>query len=185
ALVSNVLPDAPAAKAGIQAGDIIVRFNGTELALSTDLPPLVGSTSVGQNIPLEFLRDGKTRQVTVTIGRLPESAPRAGGAAPKAGPEKGQFEDQLKFQVRALSGAELAELELKGPAVVVDKITPGPAAAAGLLAGDVLAQLNFKEIKTLQDLAAAIKSVPAGTKTPVLIYREGSPLFLALEVPKP
>ena len=184
ALISKVLPSAPAAAAGIQAGDVILKFNGADIALATDLPPLVGATSVGQNIPVEILRDGKSRQITVTIGQLPESEPQAGGSADKPKAAAGQFEEQLKIRVRALSDAERREMEIKGPGVVVDKIKPGPAAQAGLLVGDILAQLNFKEIKAPQDLAAALKSVPPGTKVPVLIYREGNPLFLALEIPK-
>ena len=184
ALISKVLPAAPAAAAGIQAGDVIIKFNGADISLATDLPPLVGATSVGQNIPVEILRDGKSRQITVTIGQLPESEPQAGGSTDKPKPAVGQFEEQLKIRIRALSDAERREMEIKGPGVVVDKIKPGPAAQAGLLVGDILAQLNFKEIKTPQDLAAALKSVPPGTKVPLLIYREGNPLFLALEIPK-
>jgi len=183
-LISKVLPAAPAAAAGIQAGDIILKFNGADISLATDLPPLVGATSVGQNIPVEILRDGKSRQITVTIGQLPESEPQAGGAADKPKPAVGEFEEQLKIRIRALSDVERREMEIKGPGVVVEKIKPGPAAQAGLLVGDILAQLNFKEIKTPQDLAAALKSVPPGTKVPLLIYREGNPLFLALEIPK-
>ncbi len=58
ALVAKVLPDSPAAEAGIQPGDVVVEFNGIEIDLSSDLPPLVGNTEVGKKVPLKLIREG-------------------------------------------------------------------------------------------------------------------------------
>jgi serine protease Do len=147
ALVSRVLPDSPAAKAGIKAGDVIMRFNGTDVSLSSDLPPIVGATSVGQSIPVEVLRDGKTLRLTVLIGKLPESDKEPANETRKPAAEPGLFEQRLKVHVRELNADELSSFKMKGPAVVVEKLKSGPASQAGVQAGDIIVQFNFKEIK--------------------------------------
>ena len=184
ALVSKVLPESPAAKAGIKAGDVITKFNGNAINLSSDLPPLVGTTSVGQNIPVEVMRDGAARRMTVEIGKLPEA--EAANERPERKPEveKGVSEERLKIRIRDLKQDELEESKQKGPAVVVEKVKAGPAAEAGLQAGDLIVQFNFREIKTTRDLLTAVKDLAAGAKVPVLIQREGNPIFLAVEIPK-
>ena len=184
ALVSKVLPESPAAKAGIKAGDVITKFNGNVINLSSDLPPLVGTTSVGQNIPVEVMRDGAARRMTVEIGKLPEA--EAANERPERKPEveKGVSEERLKIRIRDLKQDELEELKQKAPAVVVEKVRAGPAAEAGLQAGDLIVQFNFREIKTTRDLLTAVKDLAAGAKVPVLIQREGNPIFLAVEIPK-
>lgn len=184
ALVSKVLPESPAAKAGIKAGDVITKFNGNAINLSSDLPPLVGTTSVGQNIPVEVMRDGSARRMTVEIGKLPEA--EAANERPERKPEveKGVFEERLKIRIRDLKQNELDELKQKAPAVVVEQVKAGPAAEAGVQAGDLIVQFNFREIKTPRDLLTAVKDLVAGAKVPVLIQREGNPIFLAVEIPK-
>jgi len=184
ALVSKVLPDSPAAKAGLKAGDVIMRFNGTDVSLSSDLPPIVGATSVGQSIPVEVLRDGKSLRLTVSIGKLPESDKAPANEAPKPAAEPGLFEQRLKVHVRELNADELSSLKMKGPAVVVEKLKSGPASQAGVQAGDIIVQFNFKEIKTPTDLQSAVKAAAPGSKVPMLIQREGNTTFLALEIPK-
>ena len=185
ALVSKVLPDSPAAKAGIKAGDVITKFNGSAINLSSDLPPLVGTTSVGQNIPVEIMRDGAAKRVTVLIGKLPDAEPVAENTERKPDAEKGVFDERLKLRVRDLKPEELDELKLKGPGVVVEKTRAGPAAQAGVQPGDIIVQINFREIKTTKDLLNAVKALENGAKVPLLIQREGNPIFLALEIPKP
>jgi len=184
ALVSRVLPDSPAAKAGIKAGDVIMRFNGTDVSLSSDLPPIVGATSVGQSIPVEVLRDGKSLRLTVLIGKLPESDKEPAKESRKPAAEPGLFEQRLKVHVRELNADELSSFKMKGPAVVVEKLKSGPASQAGVQAGDIIVQFNFKEIKTPNDLQSAVKAAAPGSKVPMLIQREGNTTFLALEIPK-
>jgi len=184
ALVSKVLPDSPAAKAGLKAGDIIIRFNGADVSLSSDLPPIVGATSVGQSIPVEVLRDGKSLRLTVLIGKLPESDKEPANETRKPAAEPGLFEQRLKVHVRELNADELSSFKMKGPAVVVEKLKSGPASQAGVQAGDIIVQFNFREIKTPNDLQSAVKAAAPGSKVPMLIQRDGNTTFLALELPQ-
>ncbi len=184
ALVSKVLPESPAGKAGIKAGDVITSFNGAEISLSSDLPPMVGTTSVGQSIPVEILRDGSARRLTVVIGKLPESEQLAGHKDAPANAEKGVLDSRIKAHVRDLKPDELPELKLKSAGVLVEKLKPGPALQAGVQVGDVIVQINFRDIKTVAELQAMLKEIPPGTKVPLLVQREGNPMFLALEIPK-
>ena len=71
ALVSKVLPEGPAQKAGIEAGDVITKFNGQAILTSSDLPPLVGATRIDEKITVEVLRDGRPQSLAITIAKLP------------------------------------------------------------------------------------------------------------------
>ena len=102
ALVNKVTPGSAADKAGVQVGDVILSFAGREIALSADLPPLVGSSRPGTRADLSIWRDGKTLTVPVTVGELPadtETLAARGGAAPaaKAGNPLGIFVSALNW----------------------------------------------------------------------------------------
>ena len=70
ALVAKVLPGSPAEDAGIKVGDVIVAFDGKEVDHSSGLPPIVGSTKVGVKIPVDVIRNGKKKAITVKLGKL-------------------------------------------------------------------------------------------------------------------
>lgn len=183
ALVSKVLPDSPAARAGIEAGDVITRFDNKPIATSSDLPPMVGTTTVGQKIQVEVIRGGSRRSMVITIGELPESDELAQSAPSAKAPDGSSEIARLKIRVRDLTVAERKQLELKGRGVLVERVRQGPAAAAGVQPRDVIVQVNFKPIDGVETLAAVVAALPAGAKVPMLVHREGSPMFLALEVP--
>ena len=71
ALIAKVLPDGPAEKGGIEVGDIIIKFNGKEISFSSDLPPLVGSTTVGATVPIDIIRRSKSKKLNIKILELP------------------------------------------------------------------------------------------------------------------
>ena len=73
ALISKTIDDGPGAKGGLKVGDIIVKFNGEKIERSSDLPPLVGTTEVGDKVPVEIVRKGKPKTVRIVIGELPEN----------------------------------------------------------------------------------------------------------------
>jgi serine protease Do len=183
ALVSKVLPDSPAQKAGIEAGDIITKFNGHAIDTSADLPPLVGGTQVQQKIPTDLIREGKPLSITITIGELPEEEALAEEPASQP-PAAGQLDTRLKIRVRDLTPSERKELKLNAPGVVVEEVKPGPAEAAGVMVGDVILQINFKETKSTTALLALTKDLAPGAKVPLLVHRQGGPLFMALELSK-
>ncbi len=183
ALVSKVLPESPADKAGLEAGDVITKFGGHAIAISADLPPLVGATRIDEKVAIEILRDGKSQGLMISIGKLPaeDAAPVARKDQPVAA---GSADERLKITVRELTSAERKGLELSGPGLLVEEVKAGPARTAGLQAGDVLVQINFKEITSTAALSAITKELVAGSKVPMLVNRQGNPLFMALELPK-
>jgi len=184
ALVSKVLPDSPAQQAGIEAGDVITKFNGQSITTSSDLPPLVGTAEVNKKIPVEIMREGKTKTLTITIGALPaeDEVPLAGKSEPDKTP--GISDTRLKITVRDLTSEERKELSVSGPGVLVEEVKAGPAREAGLRPGDVLVQINFKEITSAAALNDITAPLTAGDKVPVLVNRQGNPLFMPLELPK-
>jgi serine protease Do len=183
ALVAQVVPDSPAAKAGIRVGDVIVEYNGEPVETSSALPPLVGGTKSGETIPVKVIRDGKSRVVRVKVSELPEDAEQAATPAAPA-PETGTSSEILGITVEPLTEERRQLLGVEGDGVVVTEVRSGPGREAGLAAGDVITSFNRQEVGKPADLAKALEAAPRGKSVPLLVIREGSPRFVALRVPK-
>ncbi len=177
ALVAKVLPDSPAEKAGFQVGDIILKFEGAEIHHSTDLPPKVGRVLPGAVAKVEVLRDGKVVELSVTIEELPDTGE---SKTPKT-PEPDAISQTLGLTVSPLSEEAKAETGVD-EGMMVDKVSPGVARKAGVVAGDVLISINNKKVTSQDALVAIIKSLPRGKPVPMLINRKGDPVFLALKI---
>ena len=180
ALVANVAADSPAAKAGIEAGDVILSFNGQALGSAGDLPPLVGSANVGDTAALRVLRDGKERTVNVKVGALSDD----GAGAPAGKPAAQAKGGRLKLAVVDLDPAQREQLDVPKGGVLVMAVGDGPAARAGLARGDVILRLGDSAVKDVAQFKALVDKLPAGRAVPLLVQRRGNPLFLALTVPK-
>ncbi len=183
ALVSKVLAGSPAEHAGVETGDVIVKFNGESIANSADLPPLVGQIKANEKIPMQILRQGKPRDFSITIGALPaEDQVAVAEKNPQEAPH--QRIPRLQISVRELTSAEREETGLAGPGVLAEEVGAGPAADAGLQPQDIILQLNFKEVGSVSMLEKLTESLTQGTKVPLLINRQGRPLFMAIAVSK-
>lgn len=179
ALVSKVLPDSPAARAGFKAGDVIVKFNKQKIDTSAELPPLVGTAPVGGNTPVEVIREGTRKKLNVQIGELPSDDEL--GIARSPGKSK-KSNRRLNASVRDLTDSEREASELSG-GVVVESVEPGPAYEAGLRPGDIILQINSQAVQSTAELTAIVKTLKAGASVPVLIQRQGGPLFMAMKMP--
>ena len=179
ALVAKVMPDSPAEKAGIQVGDVIVEFDGHEIIRSSDLPPLVGVTRPGTTVKVKVIRDGRTRTIKVTVGELPEEEIQA-----RETPKERTIKD-LALSVTDLTEEQKKRLgeDVEG-GVLVTRVKPGPARDAGIQRGDVIVMIDNRPVKDVKGFEALLDELPRGRSVPVLVMRRGSPIFLALRIPR-
>ncbi|HET7797142.1 MAG TPA: PDZ domain-containing protein, partial [Nevskia sp.] len=188
ALIARVLPDSPAQQAGIKAGDIIVKFNDTEIATSRTLKPLVGDVTPGETVALELLRESKRITVKVEVGELAEQdlADNSGDANPTPQaqpPGGGATERPFGVNVQTLTDAERRSEKVVSGGVRVVDVAPGVGREAGLVPGDVILSIAGTEIDSAERYAQVAERLTPGQSVPLLVQRQGSPLFLALAVP--
>ena len=179
ALINEILPDGPAAKGGLQVGDVIVEFNGQPIDLSQDLPPVVGRTQAESEAELVVYRDGKKVKLTMKIGALPEREDRQ--RFRRSGSEKTSW-NRLGIQVVDLKETDRSHQGNEG--VLVQRITEGPAMKAGLLPGDVITILGKKAVHNREQFEDLVKDLPTNVAIPVLIVRDGVPSHRALKIPE-
>jgi serine protease Do len=181
ALVAEVNPDSPAAKIGLQRGDIITEFNGTPIKEMHELPRLVANTPPGSSASLKVLRQGKEKTFTVTIAEMkPEQMSRF--MEPEGEPEK----SSLGMMVQELNPQIARSLQLKETSgIVVVQVEQGsPAAEAGIRPGDLLLEINNLAIKSMKDYHAAIGQAKPGEAVRFLLKRRGKTLYVVVEIPE-
>lgn len=176
ALVSQVIKGSPAEKYGLKAGDVIVAFNDQPILDSANLPPLVGQVPVGSKARLKILRNSQYKTVEVTIEVLPEDdAPAHAQKAPASS-------NAMGVEVTALTPAEQQQF---GRGLRVSKVVAGSVAhKGGIKAGDIILELNRKDIKNVADFRKKVANLPTGSMIPVLVHRQGANKFLVLKIPE-
>ncbi len=174
ALVAQVMPDTPAAKAGVKAGDVITAYNGHAISSSRDLPRLVAATPVGQTATLTVLRDGKPRTLTAQIAELPQPQQLAEATTPA--------QAHLGISVQPLTPTLAKQLGVPDTTgVVVAGVQGGsPAAAAGIQPGDVIVAANQKPVPSIAALRQVLAAQPPGQPTLLQIHRKDASLFVAV-----
>ena len=168
ALVRGVEPNSPAAKAGLEPGDIIVRFDGKAIERSADLPRLVGNTAPGSASRITIFRRGAQRELSITVAEVEGDAPRA-AATPSAPAPKSVMVKGLGLGLSDLSEAQKKALGVPGGVVVVS--AEGPAARAGLREDDVIVSLANEQINDLQSLQAVLAKQERNKPLSVLFRR--------------
>ncbi len=172
ALVSKVEPGSPASRAGLKEGDIVVEFDGKPVADASDLPAAVASTKPGSKVALKVWRDRAEKSLEVTVGDMANErvaqAPND-DAAPKG---------KLGVAVRPLTNDEARALQSDG-GLLVQQAT-GPAAKAGLRAGDVIVAVDGRPTRTVDELRARVADAKGNVA--VLIERNGQRVFVPVQV---
>ena len=174
ALVANVFPDSPAAKGGIKTGDVILSYNGKTVEESHDLPTFVAHTKIGTAVPVEVLRDGKTKQLEVTIGHRSDEV--------EAGDFPTEASEAVGLSVRDITDEERQELGLASNerGVYITHVEPGsPASQADVRTGDILLSINGKKISRAEDYAKVIGKLKEGDVARLFIKRGNLTLFFA------
>jgi serine protease Do len=175
ALVSQVMPNTPAEKAGVKRGDIILTYNGKEVVGAAQLKNMVGQERPGGTAKLGIFRGGKMLDVNVTL------AERTAQAVAAMGPTTKQTSGELGITVETVPSSTASKLRLKsGEGLVIKEVNAdGKGAAMGLKAGDIILQVDDKEIT---DVAGFNSEVAAAKKNGVIritILRDGATIFLA------
>jgi len=179
ALVAKVLKDSPAEKAGFKVGDVIVSFNGDNVDVSSDLPPMVGSTKVGKTVPAKVIRHGEPVSLKVKIAELPVDENTKLSSSGKNG---NKTQNPLHVLVEDLTEEQRKQLEIKDHGVIVSQVSSGPAYKAGVRSGDVMLLINNIKIKNAKHFDELVKQLPKDKSVPILIQRRGGPVFLALRL---
>jgi serine protease Do len=188
ALVLEVTPDGPAQKAGLQAGDVIVEFNGRAIDEMRNLPRLVAETKVGTAVTLSVWRSEKMRELKVKLGEMEEETDvaKASGAddAPKASKEAASS-DWMGAQIAQLDDAlrKRAGIDASVKGVIILNVKPVSAAhAARLMRADVIIEANQQEVSDVESLKSAVERARKQGKSHALlrVNRRGSLAFVTI-----
>jgi len=169
ALVRGVESGAPAEKAGIEAGDIITKFDGKQIEKSSDLPRMVGNIKPGTKAVVTVFRRGVTKDFSVTIAEIEAEKPVRRAAASEPKPKVTGPGQVLGLVVIDLPDAQKKELKIKG-GVKVDS-AEGAAARAGLREGDVVVTIDNTEISTLKEFELALTKIDKSKAVNLLVRR--------------
>ena len=183
ALVADVQPDSPAARAGILRQDVIRSINGQAIYESSDLPPIVGAMAPGSKVSVELIRDGKPRTVTATLNALDErtasedegdgeGAPRP--AAAQANP-LGIVGENLDAQQRSRLGLQAGE------GVLIARVEGMAAREAGLRPGDVVLAVGRVDIGSANALNAQLRGLKPGQAVMLLVRRGGGTQYITID----
>jgi serine protease Do len=173
AIVTQVTPNAPGAKAGLKVGDLIAGIDGHNVSDASALQVMIEQSHPGTTVKLAVVRDGKNMEVPVTLEKMgardkQEVANNEGGK-PRWGIGLGELTPDVRQQIQAND-------ELKG--AVVERVLPGsPADNAGLRPGDVIISVNRHETQSVTDVQKALASVPKGQDALVLVWSNGGNTF--------
>jgi len=172
-LVSQVAPNSPAEKAGIEQGDIIIQFDGKEVSDSKELPRIVASTPVGKSVTVKIARGGKVTDRQVKLGEMEEKAEVA---------KTPSTHKRLGIAVQNLTPEIAKGLGLKKETgVVVTQVEPGsPASDAGIQTGDVIREVNRKPVKDVEDFVQKIEKAKDQDNVLLFVQRGQNSLFAAV-----
>jgi serine protease Do len=176
ALVQRVEPGGPAEKGGVEAGDIIVKFNGAQIEKSSDLPRMVGSTKPGTRSTVTVWRKGSNRDLNLSVAEMEADGKVAKKEERKPKPE--QVVNTLGLAVIDLTEAQKKELRLDGGVAVEN--AEGAAARAGLRPGDILLRLNNTDVKDAKQFNALVSKVDPRKAALLLVRRGDSSQFVPI-----
>jgi serine protease Do len=169
ALVRSVESGSPAEKAGVEAGDIITRFDGKTIDRASDLPRMVGNTKPGARATMTVFRRGANKDLGVTIAELEPEKPVRRTVEKEEKPKGSPAAQSVGLSVSELTDAQRKELKLKG-GVKVEAVTDG-AARAGIREGDIIVAIGNAEVASVREFDAVVAKIDKSKAIPVLLRR--------------
>ena len=187
ALVAGVTPDSPAAKGGVEAGDVILKFDGKDVTTMRGLPKIVAQATIGKSVEVEVLRQGQKKTLNVAVGMLDEED----DAPAPSSTEKKDEAPQPSSSVLGLSLMPLTDemrtrfgFNEKVKGLIVGEIDPAsPAASKNIRPGDVITEAQQEPVASVKDLETAIEKVKkAGGKSVLVLVEDakGDTRFVAI-----
>ncbi|MGY0651480.1 Do family serine endopeptidase [Luteimonas sp. A537] len=181
ALVADVIQGGAAEKAGIERGDVIREVDGVSVNQSSDVPPMIGGKAPGSKVRVKIWREGRTRDITVTLGELDEGIAGA-GSRPAARPPAAQQSNPLGLVGSELNAEQRRRLDLKpDEGVAVARVEGLAARSAGIQPGDVILQVGRVNVATPAALDRELGKVKTGETVMLLVRnRSGGTQFIAV-----
>jgi serine protease Do len=180
ALINRIEPGAPADKAGLEAGDVIIKIDGKPIEKSSDLPRVVGNTKPGTKSTVTVFRRGATKDLSIVIAEMEPEKVAKRDPEPEEKPKAASSFQGLGLVVADLTDAQKTELKIKG-GVRVESLQE-PALRAGLREGDVILAVGNIEVALAKDFVAAVAKLDK-TKSVSVLFRRGDLTRFALIKP--
>ena len=186
ALVADVVPNSPAAKAGIEIGDVIMSFDGKAIGSMRELPRTVAATEIGKTVPVQVLRKGRRIKLDVAVGELDEEEPKVAeveSGAPVESDEAESLGMRLSSITPDLRQRYGIDDGISG--VLVTDLDPSSAAASqGIRPGDVILEVGLEEVEEPTDVIDKVAAASRAQRKTVLLLvdREGDQRFVAIEI---
>lgn len=178
ALVAGVEKGGPADKSGLEAGDVITKFDGKLIASSSDLPRAVGAAKPGKSVPVEVLRKGSEKTLNVAVGEMPSDLSETAQANK---PAAKQDVDRIGLVLRELTPQQKKKLNGKNGLLVID--AQGAVAQAGIRRGDVVLGLNNTEVQSLEQFNKQLSGFGVGKTIALLVLRGENTLYVPVKIP--
>ncbi len=181
-VVTQVEPDSPGAKAGLQIGDVITEIDGQKVSDAGELQVLVGQKQPGSKITLNVLRNGKSMTIPVTLEEL-------GSRSAEGKDDSGSSEGKMHWGIGLENLTPDLRDQLQAPSnihgAVIEQVQPGSSADnAGLQQGDIILEVNRHKVQTASDVQQALAKVPKGQDALLLVYSNGGNTFRVLHSPE-
>lgn len=173
ALISRVLPNSPAEKAGLRSGDIILEFNDQSITRSGELPYVVGQMKAGTKVDAVIYRDGGKQTISVQLETPPSDM--------QAQTPAQQEQSRLGMVVTDVPAEIAKQYDIKG-GVIIERVLGGTAARNGLQQGDVITMLNGTLVDNTDSFTTIIKAIPNNRSVPMRVIRNGHPMFIPFKI---